>query len=42
MTKAFVEYRPKASDQLHGVTHQIVIVNEEEVEKFNTQREAET
>jgi hypothetical protein len=42
MTIASVEYRQKTSDQTHGVTHHVVIVNEAEIEKFNTLREAET
>ena len=41
MTNAFVEYRPKSQDQTHGVTHHVVIVNEAEVHKANTQAEAE-
>ncbi len=41
MTNAYVEYRPKSSDQTHGVTHHVVEVNGEEVRKFNTQLEAE-
>ena len=41
MTNAYVEYRPKSNDQTHGVTHHVVIVNESEVQKFNTQLEAE-
>ena len=41
MTNAYVEYRPKSTDQTHGVTHHVVIVDEEEVKKFSTQREAE-
>lgn len=41
MTNAYVEYRPKSDNQTHGVTHHVVIVNEAEVYKSNTQREAE-
>ena len=41
MTNAYVEYRPKSNDQTHGVTHHVVIVNEVEVQKFNTQLESE-
>jgi hypothetical protein len=42
MTNAFVEYRPKSANQTHGVTHHVVIVNEQEVHRATTQREAET
>jgi hypothetical protein len=41
MTNAYVEYRPKSSDQTHGVTHHVVEVNGVEVRQFNTQLEAE-
>ena len=41
MTNAYVEYRPKSSDQTHGVTHHVVEVNGVEVQKFNTQLAAE-
>ncbi|HJV86285.1 MAG TPA: hypothetical protein VJ698_12500 [Noviherbaspirillum sp.] len=41
MTNAYVEYRPKSNDQTHGVTHHVVIVNEVEVQQFNTQLAAE-
>jgi hypothetical protein len=41
MANAFVEYRPKSDQQTHGVTHHVVIVNEVEVQKFNTQLEGE-
>lgn len=41
MTNAYVEYRPKSNDQTHGVTHHVVIVNESEAQKLNTQLEAE-
>jgi hypothetical protein len=42
MTSAYVEYRPKSDNQTHGVTHHVVIVDEKEIKKFDTQREAET
>ena len=41
MTNAYVEYRPKSSDQTQGVTHHVVIVNEKEVKTSTTQLEAE-
>ena len=42
MTNAYVEYRPKSDDQTHGVTHHVVIVNDQEVgEIFRTQLSAE-
>ena len=41
MTHAYVEYRPKSDNQMHGVTHHVVIVNETEVKQFATQRDAE-
>ena len=42
MANAYVEYRPKSSDQTHGVTHHVVIVDGQEVQTFSTQREAES
>ena len=41
MTNAYVEYRPKSSEQTHGVTHHVVEVNGVEMRKFDTQLEAE-
>jgi hypothetical protein len=41
MTNAYVEYRPKSDQQTHGVTHHVVIVNEREVQTFDTQLAAE-
>lgn len=41
MTNAYVEYRPISSEQKHGVTHHVVIVNEEEVHEAKTQLNAE-
>jgi hypothetical protein len=41
MTNAYVEYRPKSDNQTHGVTHHVVIVDEVEVQQFNTQLAAE-
>jgi len=35
-TNAYVEYRPKSSEQTHGVTHHVVIVNEKEVGSQHT------
>lgn len=41
MTNAYVEYRPKSAYQTHGVTHHVVIVDEEEVYETNLQSDAE-
>jgi rRNA maturation endonuclease Nob1 len=41
VANAFVEYRPKSDQQNQGVTHHAVIVNEAEVQKFNTQLQGE-
>ncbi len=41
MTNAYVEYRPKSSDQTHGVEYHVVIVNDAEVHRDTTQRAAE-
>ncbi len=42
MTNAYVEYRPKSDNQTHGVTHHVVIINNQEVDKrFTTQLSAE-
>jgi hypothetical protein len=41
MTSAYVEYRPISSEQTHGVTHHVVIVEEAEVHRATTQLAAE-
>ena len=41
MANAYVEYRPLSSDQTHGVTHHVVIVDGKEYGPYITQLEAE-